>query len=303
MGERNRYGLRRSIPSRIKRLVRQDCGFACVMCGSLGMHYDHFAPEFAHCRKHTATGIALLCPTCHQDKTAGRLSGEKVALARARAKNRWGDPRWRSQFSGKTVRLRIGTNLLIGPSVGLAFGSLALLEIHAGRDRLESWTLSGTLTHGAGTVARFDRNDIIACSGNWDVELAGTHLAFRTAPGQVVLMLSLEPDELAIERLDLRWPSGFSLYVEASGDITLDNLRHTGSGNSGNNWVLRDNRIVAAGSTGKSRFHLLGSGMATNTILSDLELSGNVVVHRGGLADLQTLVDVAQFLSADMLET
>jgi hypothetical protein len=39
MKKNNKYGLKRTIPEKIKREVRQRCGFGCVRCGSLRTNY------------------------------------------------------------------------------------------------------------------------------------------------------------------------------------------------------------------------------------------------------------------------
>jgi hypothetical protein len=303
MKARNRHGLERRIRGPIRRAVRQECGFACVVCGKLGMHYDHFDPEFPDCKSHAPGGIALLCPTCHQDKTSRRLSNEKVKADRALAKKRWSDPSWQSQFSGGTVRLRIGTNVLEGPAAGLSFGPIKLLTVEAGADTFESWTLSGALTHGQGQVARFERNRVVACSGNWDVELQGTSLTFRAGPGKIVLELSLEPDQLGIQRLDFQWPSGFRLRVDTAGEMRLDNLRHTGRGTSGTNWVFRGNKVIAAGTVHASPAPLVHLGGPRGGTWDGFSMSDSTVVHFGGIADLSSLVKIDGFLSEDMLKT
>src|SRR4051812_43597484 len=83
MSVRNRYGLSRDIPSEVKRAVRQRCGFGCVICGSAIVEYEHIDPEFVRARNHEATGIALLCPTCHSRKTRNFLSRRRVIEAAA----------------------------------------------------------------------------------------------------------------------------------------------------------------------------------------------------------------------------
>lgn len=99
----NKFGVPRTIPESVKRKVRQECGFACVVCGKIGMHYDHFDPEFTECKEHAAPGIALLCPTCHQDKTSNRIDNNKIRMARIRSKNKWNNPAWKSNYSGRYV--------------------------------------------------------------------------------------------------------------------------------------------------------------------------------------------------------
>lgn len=299
--QKNRHGLTRDVPDPVARAVRRDCGFACVVCGSLGMHYDHFEPEFVDCIEHNPDGIALLCADCHQDKTSGRLSKSVVAAARLRAKERWKDPAWRSQLYGKEVRLRIGSNVLRGPHVGLRLGSTPLLRIDAAVDDLEPWSLSGVLVHGAGEVARFEQNRVIACSGNWDVELAGKLLTFRPKHGEIVLELALGSDELGINRLQLAWPSGVRLTVDRSGDVVMENLRNTANNNELGRISFSKNTIAMSGEPRPEMQLVVMSGTGGARI-GEMNLSGNEISGFGGVADLASFANVSAFLSDDMLK-
>jgi hypothetical protein len=159
--------------------------------------------------------------------------------------------------------------------------------------------MTGVLAHGAGTVARFSKNRLVACSGNWDVELSGQHLTFRVGKGAIVLRLALQPHELAVEQLAFVWPSGLSLTINHSGDLFIDNLHHTGLGNTGQRWTFRGNTIKAsgAGRGGSPRLvHLSGH-------VADLTMDSNVILSSSGVADFSSLANVEDFISADMLAT
>jgi hypothetical protein len=68
MGERNRFGLGRTIPAEIKLEVRKRCGFDCVRCGIGFYDYEHFAPDFKNATTHDPAGITLLCMQCNQSE-------------------------------------------------------------------------------------------------------------------------------------------------------------------------------------------------------------------------------------------
>lgn len=78
MSDRNRFGLSRTIPSSVRREVRQRCGYGCVRCGLALYDYEHFDPEFKDADAHVANGITLLCMQCNQKKRRGMLSAESV---------------------------------------------------------------------------------------------------------------------------------------------------------------------------------------------------------------------------------
>lgn len=78
----NQFGLARSIPETVKLLVRQECGFGCVICGSTIVEYEHFLPDFKDAKDHRKDSIALLCPTHHAQATKGIIPKEQVQEAR-----------------------------------------------------------------------------------------------------------------------------------------------------------------------------------------------------------------------------
>lgn len=84
MGTRiNRFGLTDYIPEAIKRKIRCDAGFGCVICGSAFYHYEHIDPEFHDAREHDPGAMTLLCGGCHDRVTRRQLSKETVKRARS----------------------------------------------------------------------------------------------------------------------------------------------------------------------------------------------------------------------------
>lgn len=63
--ETNRHGLSRYIPPNIKRTIRKQCGFGCVVCGVAFSMYEHIDPEFCDAKEHDPNKMELLCGSCH----------------------------------------------------------------------------------------------------------------------------------------------------------------------------------------------------------------------------------------------
>lgn len=70
----------RDIPLPVARVVRQRCGFGCVLCGLPLYEYDHLA-GFANVQRHEAEEITLLCDRHHREVTAGLLPRNEVIAA------------------------------------------------------------------------------------------------------------------------------------------------------------------------------------------------------------------------------
>ena len=79
--EVNKFGLSRVIPAEIKREIRQQCGFGCVICGLGIIQYEHVDPEFKDAKKHDPANMTLLCPQCHSKVTTKMWSKSRVKLA------------------------------------------------------------------------------------------------------------------------------------------------------------------------------------------------------------------------------
>lgn len=126
---KNDHGLSREIPPDIKREVRKRCGFGCVVCGSAIYEYEHYDPEFKDAIKHSADGIALLCPTDHRRKEKKLLSKENYLKAIANPKpfesnkayTEWKESNFAPTiimgnkiFKGGTSILKVDDELLLG---------------------------------------------------------------------------------------------------------------------------------------------------------------------------------------------
>ena len=78
---KHKYGLNRNIPSEVKRGVRKNSYFGCVICGNGICQIDHVEPVFEHAREHNPKGMTLLCGTCHDKKTRGIIGLKTVKEA------------------------------------------------------------------------------------------------------------------------------------------------------------------------------------------------------------------------------
>ena len=80
MQSKNKHGLDRQIPNRIKCEVRKRCGSGCVVCGDASATYEHFFPPFQEALEHCAEGITLLCNRHKIGESPDMLSREQVAV-------------------------------------------------------------------------------------------------------------------------------------------------------------------------------------------------------------------------------
>lgn len=127
--QKNKYGLSRSIPEEIKKQVRINAGFSCIVCGDAFYQYEHVDPVFESAVEHNAEAITLLCGSCHDKVTRGYWSKEKI-------KNQMKNPySKRSKYAtGKFdfdagIELVIGTNTFIDCYTILSVNNADLIKI------------------------------------------------------------------------------------------------------------------------------------------------------------------------------
>jgi hypothetical protein len=224
MGERiNKYGLSDYIPAEVRRLVRRECGYGCVICGLAFVTYEHFDPPFEEATEHKPEGIALLCWACHHKKSSRMWSPQKVAAARSNPitfKNGFAHDAFdlTAPFS-----LRLGTSTvenvssIVKTQEGERWLSIEAPEVAGGPVRLSAAFFDKQGTHSL----TIDGNEWRVFSHHWDTECVGPKITVRGAPGEIVLELIATPPHglkvtrLTMTRLDL------GILIEPSGWVTI----------------------------------------------------------------------------------
>lgn len=102
------------IPESIKRQVRQNSFFGCVICGMPFYEYEHIE-EYAQVQEHTVDNIILLCPNHHASKTTHKLSKERLVHAKNNPFN--GTKEQTAAYKiepSSDLAIKIGTNACLG---------------------------------------------------------------------------------------------------------------------------------------------------------------------------------------------
>ena len=193
----------RNIPESIKRQVRQECGFGCVICGMPIFHYDHIA-GFATVQEHSVANLALLCPIHHQHKTSGRMSEETVRRARRNPFNQGSSMTAPAELvSGEEIEVRLGSNIAYDTR---AYSDFHVLFINgAGFFTIHHETSGVSLTlrvtdEEGNVLLAVDRGQLSVATEAWDYRFEGTRLSVRCASGDIVLDADLTDRLVQIHR-------------------------------------------------------------------------------------------------------
>jgi len=214
---------RPSIPVAIKRAVRKECGFGCVICGAPVFQYDHIL-DFAEVKDHTIENLALLCPTHHQDKTSNRLPRGVVAKYRAAPVNlnREISSAHKWFFGGASVQFAIGGNIYetdfktLNPSWG---GEVVPIQIgntpvFKAKYQDEGLVLSATFHDAAGNlILGIDEGELRISTRVGDFSCEGRKLRMSDGDGNTLMELVKLDNGLKISRAMFR-EEGVALDIQ-----------------------------------------------------------------------------------------
>ena len=216
-------------PEAVKRTVRRQCKFGCVLCGCPLYHYDHIV-EYSEVEAHEASNIALLCGTHHDQKTRNQIPASAVR----RAKNR-------VVAAGR--RLRDGSiGLYFENNIRIILGSNTIVaHLSSERPFLPVVYVDDTIVLGLRFeddmpliyAKIYDRNNLLVLDIEdsemrvgehlWDVTYVGTLLTLKSAEGQVLLQIRFNPasGEIDVRRGEI-YANGVGIGI-ANGNVTVLN--------------------------------------------------------------------------------
>lgn len=227
--ERNKYGLSRTIPEPVKRLVRQKWGFGCIFCGIAIIEYEHVDPEFVDCKKHDPDNIVPLCPTCHAMVTTKKWSKQKVKI-QMKTPNKMGSGYTKNKFDFCSYNpvLVLGGNSFKNSTFPIKIRGQEIIKIEKPKIKGEPFLLSAVFTDESGKVSLVIlKNEWLAYDNCWDLETPGSSIIIRKGLGDIVLKLRYEePNILHVEKLKM---SIFSKSIIISGDnLSIDGFNWQG---------------------------------------------------------------------------
>ncbi len=231
--ETNQHGLTRHIPEGVKREVRQNSGFGCVLCGSAFYEYEHFNPEFKDAKQHQSLGITLLCENHHGAKTRGTLG--QIAISKAVKDpfcKREGFSFGPLDFGNSNPKVQIASTLFINPKSIISIDGESILSIEKS-DLAGGPFLLSLKSNSEGVLNSIDRNQWKGDSSNWDVTTVGTIIEVKTKPkqghkyGKSILKIQNIPDDrFIIHHVDIEF-AGYTIKThhitqKKFGDIIVE---------------------------------------------------------------------------------
>ncbi|WP_447500078.1 HNH endonuclease [Acinetobacter oleivorans] len=200
----NRFGLSRTIPSPIKRSVRQRDRFGCILCALPFIQYEHVDPLFCDAQAHLVKGITLLCPTCHAKVTSRQIS--KTLIKRAMENPKAKELKKVSDtllFTENHPTVKIG---------GVTFEKCKTILRCQGEDIFSIAEESGRYfinakfwdSSGKQNLTIVNNEWVVQTDNIWDLEVKGNTVIIREKFKKPSLIFSLsENNTLTIDKIDM----------------------------------------------------------------------------------------------------
>ncbi|MDC4879075.1 HNH endonuclease [Acinetobacter baumannii] len=201
---KNKHGLPRDIPSNIKREVRQRDNFGCILCALPIIQYEHVDPLFCEAKEHLASGITLLCPTCHGKVTNGFISKEliKEAMKNPMAE-KIGKVADTLLFTKEHPKVKIGGATFEKCNIILEFLRKEIFSITYENGRYfinaKFWD-----SNGKHNLAIVNNEWQVETENVWDLEVVGNTVTVREKYKKPTLIFSFENNNsLIIDKIDM----------------------------------------------------------------------------------------------------
>jgi hypothetical protein len=276
---KNRHGLNRNIPTRIKRALRQEAGFGCVLCGLAIGTFEHII-DFSTVDQHDPEDMAFLCHQCHGKVTRGHISKEAVRRAKLMPfAKRQGFSNEFFELGTETLTVAIGPVTMTNVQKHISINGKPVLSVAPPEQAGQPIRLNALLCNSAGeTILEIVDNEWRVNLSNWDFEVIGPKLTAKDSTGRATLILTVRPgigvsfDLIDMEHLGFRLlANGHSFsFIEPSGNCV--NLR-VGTTLEGMEYgiILEKGQIVVGKGAGRFRGNFSTGSRGINSVSTDVQ--------------------------------
>jgi hypothetical protein len=206
----NKHGLSRTIPEGVKRKVRKDAGFGCVICGTGIYEYEHVDPEWFEATTHNPRFMTLLCGSCHSKKTRGIIGIDtiKEAMKNPKCKQQGFSNDW-LDFGKKKPIVKLGNTVFHNTVSLISINFESIFSILPPDLKVPNspYRLFGLFTDNDGNILlEIKDNEWFGNPDNWDIENIGRKMSIRKKQGDISLVLENIPgDKIIIHRVKMNY--------------------------------------------------------------------------------------------------
>jgi hypothetical protein len=203
----NQFGLSRIIPSEVALEIRQNSGFGCVICGRAVTHFDHVDPEWHNAKSHDPSKMTQLCGYCHDLKTRGHLSVERIKKAMLKPKS-FEDGFVIAPFNLCTIlpNIKIGNSTFINADQIIKVDEKEILKFVVPIEQDDPVLLYADFCNENGErLFSIEGNKWSGDTANWDINVKGKNIILRQAKNEILIDIENDPDNnlIIIHRLNM----------------------------------------------------------------------------------------------------
>ncbi|WP_199506814.1 MULTISPECIES: HNH endonuclease signature motif containing protein [unclassified Psychrobacter] len=218
----NKHGLSRTIPTEVKRTVRRQDGYGCVICGKMLVDYEHIDPLFCDALEHHPDHIALLCSEHHDEVTRRILPKRIVKESKA---NPYCKKRGFANSSyfphPEDIKIKCGNSYFEDTKKIIEINGKPIIWIEEEEGRV---LFNAVFYDSEGNkIGYLNRNTFFALVGNCDVYAVASRIEARLKQGTINLTLDIKADGIVeLKRLSSNY-GGTKVIIDNKGRIEIDN--------------------------------------------------------------------------------
>ncbi|GAB1441934.1 hypothetical protein MASR2M39_07690 [Ignavibacteriales bacterium] len=230
MAEENRFGLGRYIPPEIRRLLRKEAGYGCVICGNIIIEYEHIEPEFKDALEHDPNKMTILCPGCHANVTKELIAKSTVWEAKRNpiVKNQGSATHKLFVGNAKVLKIKIGDTIFSNAKSIIEIDDKVILQILPPEAKEAPFRINASFFDSNNEfVAAIINNELNVFSTILDFENKKNRFSIWNENEEKLLELTvLAPNTISVEEINLRY-NGVSVLGNTSDGFRVDNGRES----------------------------------------------------------------------------
>lgn len=226
MAEKNRFGLNRYIPPDIRRALRKEAGYGCVICGEIVIHYEHIEPEFKDAHEHDPKKMTILCANCHDKVTRGFTAKSSVWHAKMNPFVKLRGSAKSELFLGnvKSLKIQIGDTIFSNAKSIIEIDDRVILQILPPEAIEAPFRLNASFFNDNNEfVATIINNEFNVFCTALDFENVSNRFSIWNKRGEKLLVLVVHgPNTITVEEINLHY-NGVSVIGNTANGFRVDN--------------------------------------------------------------------------------
>ncbi len=210
---KNKHGLSRTIPQHVKKKIRINSFFGCVICGHAIVDYEHVKPEFNDAKKHDPKCMTLLCPNCHRLVTNGALSKELVMKSMKHPKCKLTGKSIHEFYLEKEALIQIGSNIFKNLHI-MRYNLKPILSIKASSDFEHPMKINATFYNSKNEIlSEISDNIWYANTNQHDIICSGKDFIIKDDKQELLNVKRISSKHIQICRLNM-FVNGWKIFIE-----------------------------------------------------------------------------------------